>query len=322
LKTKFLLGAIAVAVFAVMGVIGLQQNTTTTSAANITGQTGCNGTIVAAGMTCDFTLTFFDDSVPASGVQATASGGILSSVSTNCAATMTIAGNGTAQIFAATDGTAASNCDTNNTAEQYTWTLRFTCPGTTTTATTFTIALSAPAAAAGLTNVGSLSPGLPVIPGTATPGIAIQCVPSLPGGNSTITIRKVDQFGQPIAASFSIQQGPFWVEVAKVNLGPTLAQNPCATDGTQGTFNIAGAGATCGSVGVISPAVFATGLPAGQYRVVEVAASNSWCTLVQVYNGNQGQNQAGTLPYSGSLLTQPVSLNLPDANILDLQLPS
>jgi hypothetical protein len=144
---------------------------------------------------------------------------------------------------------------------------------------------------------------------------------NLAGQNpNTIQIRKIDQFGQVVAAVFSIQQGPFWVEVARVNLGSTLAQNPCATDGTQGSFNIAGAGATCASVGVITPAVFASGLPAGQYRIVEVAGPNSYCTLVQVYNGNQGQNQAGTLPYSGSLLTQPVTLNLPDANILDLQL--
>jgi hypothetical protein len=152
--------------------------------------------------------------------------------------------------------------------------------------------------------------------------IQVQCVPTnLAGFNgSTITIRKVDQFGQPLAASFSIQQGPFWVEVAKVNLGSTLAQNPCATDGTQGTFNIAGAGASCSQVGVISPAVFASGLPAGQYRIVEVALTNSWCTLVQVYNGNQGQNQSGVLPFSGALLTQPVTVNLPDANPLDLQL--
>jgi hypothetical protein len=71
---------------------------------------------------------------------------------------------------------------------------------------------------------------------------------------------------------------------------------------------------------VISPAVFASGLPAGQYRIVEVAASNSWCTLVQVYNGNQGQNQSGVLPFSGALLTQPVTINVPDANPLDLQL--
>jgi hypothetical protein len=142
----------------------------------------------------------------------------------------------------------------------------------------------------------------------------------LPAGNSTITLRKVDQFGQPLTASFSIQQGPFWVEVARVNLGSTLAQNPCATDGTQGTFNITGAGATCGSVGVITPSTFPSGLPAGQYRIVEVALSNSFCTLVQVYNGNQGQNQAGILPFAGGLLTQPVTVNLPTANPLDLQL--
>jgi hypothetical protein len=48
--------------------------------------------------------------------------------------------------------------------------------------------------------------------------------------------------------------------------------------------------------------------------------TDSWCTLVQVYNGNQGQNQSGVLPFAGSLLVQPVTVNIPTANPLDLQL--
>ena len=312
MKTKFLLGAIVVAVLAVFGVIGLQQSSDT-EAANITGITGCNGTIVAVGTTCDFTISYFDDWSALSGVQAAATGGNLSSVSTTCTAGA-ITGNGTPTIFQATDGTAATNCDTNSTSEAYTWTIRYTC----TAAGNNTITVTAPAAAGGA-SVGSMSPGLPANAGILGQ-LLVQCNLSLPGGNSTITIRKVDQFGQPLQASFSIQQGPFWVEVARVNLGPTLAQNPCATDGTQGTFNITGAGASCGLVGVITPSTFLSGLPAGQYRVVEVAGPNSYCTLVQVYNGNQGQNQAGTLPYSGALLTQPVTLNLPTGNVLDAQL--
>jgi len=193
-----------------------------------------------------------------------------------------------------------------------------------------TIAVSAPASAGGAT-VGSLSPGLPALNGVPNT-IGVQCVPTLPTGNSTFTIRKIDQFGQPIAASFSIQAGPFWNEVVRVNLGPTITQNPCATDGTQGSFNLANTlpvitgqpssqyGFSCANVGVITPNTLPNGLPAGQYRVVEVAGPNSYCTLVQVYNGNQASNQQLTLPYSGAMLTQPVTVNLPSANILDLQL--
>jgi len=318
LKTKFLLGAIVVAVLAVFGVIGLQQSKTT-EAANITGISGCNGTIVIIGGTCDFTISFFDDWSALSGVQATAVGGTLSSISTSCAATMTITGSGTPQIFALTDGALATNCDANSTAEAYTWTIRYTCTAAS-VGVGNTITVNAPAAAGAGASVGSLSPGLPLGGALGAPGITVQCVLSLPTGNSTIAIRKVDQFGQPQAASFSIQQGPFWVEVARLNLFTTIAQNPCATDGTQGSFNIVGAGGSCANVGVVSPAVFPSGLPAGQYRVVEVAGPNSYCTLVQIYNGNQSQNQALTLPFSGAMLTQPVTVMLPDANILDLQL--
>jgi hypothetical protein len=311
LKTKFLLGAIVVAVLAVFGVIGLQQSPTT-EAANVTGISGCNGTTVAIATTCDFTISYFDDWSASSGVQATATGGTLSSVSTTCTAGAISSNAGLTQIFQSTDGTAATNCDTGTTSEAYTWTIRYTCN----TIGTNTLTVTAPTALAGA-SVGSISPGVPT---NGSGAMTITCVQSLPGGNSTLTIRKVDQYGQPLTASFSIQASPFWVEVARVNLGSTTAYNPCATDGTQGTFNISGAGALCSQTGVITPSIFASGLPAGQYRVVEVAGPSSTCTLVQVYNGNQAQNQSGVLPYSGSLLTQPVTLNLPDANILDLQL--
>jgi len=321
LKTKFLLGAVVVAVLAVFGVIGLQQ-TTNTQAANVTGISGCNGSAVAIGTTCDLTITFFDDWAGGmSGVQATAIGGTLASVSTSCAATMTITGNGTAQIFALTDGAAATNCDANSSSEQYTWTIRYSC----TVAGNNTITVNTPAAAGAGASVGSISPGVPANAGILGQ-LLVNCQSSLPSGNSTIAIRKIDQFGQPVAASFSIQQGPFWVEVARVNLFTSLAQNPCATDGTQGSFNLSGiagittVGSSCATVGVISPAVFSSGLPAGQYRVIEVAGPNSYCTLVQVYNGNQAQNQSNFSQYNSGLLTQPVTVNLPDANILDLQL--
>ncbi|HEY8741627.1 MAG TPA: hypothetical protein VIU62_00895, partial [Chloroflexota bacterium] len=132
---------------------------------------------------------------------------------------------------------------------------------------------------------------------------------------STLSIRKVDQFGQPLVASFSIQQGPFWIEVARVNLGATTAQNPCATDGT--------GGASCSLVGVISPNIFTSGLPSGTYRVIEIAGPNSYCTLVGVYNGiaysQQGQGAVNS-PFWGTPLVAPYQITLPDANPLDLQL--
>jgi hypothetical protein len=319
LKTKFLLGAVVVAVLAVFGVIGLQQSKDT-EAANVTGISGCNGSIVSLNSTCDFTITFQDDWTAVSGVQATATNGTLASVSTTCTNGTITNLPGNAQIFLASDGTTVpGNCDTNTTPEQYTWTIRYTCASVGNN----TITVTAPVAAGGAVSVGSLSPAIPV---NGSGVLAVTCVQGLPTGNSTLTIRKVDQFGQPLQASFSVQAGPFWVEVARINLGPTLAQNPCATDGTQGSFNLTGiagiatVGSTCASVGVITPALFPNGLPAGQYRVVEVAGPNSYCTLVQVYNGNQAQNQSNLLPYSGALLTQPVTVNLPDANTLDLQL--
>jgi len=288
LKTKFMLGAIVVAVLAVFGVIGLQQ-TKTTEAANITGITGCNGTIIAIGGTCDFTITFFDDWSAVSGVQATATGGNLSTVSTTCAATMTITGSGTPQIFANTDGILATHCDVNATAEQYTWVIRYTCT-TVSTGVGNPILVNAPLVAGAGASVGSLSPGLPLV--GAVPGINVQCVLTLPAGNSTIAIRKIDQFGQPLAASFSIQAGPFWTEVVRLNLGPNITQNPCDTNGTQGSWNFNNTvpaqvgypavqyGTSCNQVGVVTPNIFPTGLPAGQYRVVEVAGPNSYCTLV------------------------------------------
>ena len=188
MKTKFLLGAIVVAVLAVFGALGLQQSKDT-EAANITGITGCNGTIVALSMTCDFTITYFDDWSASSGVQAAAVNGTLASVSTSCTAATISSNVGLTQIFQATDGTAATNCDTNSTSEQYTWTIRYTCTAIGTNAITVT----APAALGGA-SVGSLSPGIPTL---GTGSFTVSCVQALPGGNSTVTIRKVDQFGQP-----------------------------------------------------------------------------------------------------------------------------
>jgi hypothetical protein len=98
LKTKFMLGAIVVAVLAVFGVIGLQQSKTT-EAANVTGFSGCVGSQVAVGYTCDLTVTFFDDWAGTnSNVAVTVTGGTLGQVSTTCVATVSITGGGTAAM--------------------------------------------------------------------------------------------------------------------------------------------------------------------------------------------------------------------------------
>ena len=345
MKTKALLGAIVVAVLAVMGIVGLQQPKST-EAGNILGISGCSATIVLQGQSCDFTITFQDDQT-LSAINASVDAGSLGSVSTTCTAA-TIQGTSTFSItlFDAGNSTAANpgpGCDTDAIQQIYTWTLRFTCPAVT-TARNILFTISAPATGAG-SQPGSLSPGLPGNQ-TGTPGtfnFEVQCVPQLTAGNngSTVTIRKIDQFGQPMASTFQILASPFFVPVAVVNLGSTIAQNPCATDGTQGSFNIPGAGGTCSAVGVITggpgiagvPAgctlaptntcagTFPSGLPAGQYRVVETGLSRSAnCTLVQVYNGNQAANQSNLLPFSGDMLFPAANIQIPSANILDLQL--
>jgi hypothetical protein len=116
LKTKFLLGAIVVAVLAVFGVIGLQQ-TKTTEAGNVVGITGCNGTIVVQGGTCDFSVTLFDD-ISASSVTVTAAAGTLSSVSIAPTCAVAATGGGSVAVNLADAG-----CDANTTSEQYVWTI-------------------------------------------------------------------------------------------------------------------------------------------------------------------------------------------------------
>jgi hypothetical protein len=224
-------------------------------------------------------------------------GGLISLVSTTCTGA-TITGNGGATMVIYDSGTnvppgqPSGPTGTTYTATQnpgpgcgavgvYTFVLSVMCPANITAQTNVDITVDS-LATTGLGSAtggggGSMGAGLPFIPGSATNGVRLVCLPANPQGNlaaSTIAIKKVDQFGQPVMASFSIQQGPFRVEVARVNLGSTVAQNPCATDGTTGLWPVgslpAGSGTSCTAAGVISPAVFATGLPAGQYRVVEI----------------------------------------------------
>jgi len=303
LKTKALLGALVVAVLAVFGVIGL-RNAPDAKAGDLAGATAFNPSAVLVGGSASTTLTLYDDrvgvgtistitaTVPA-GLTLTASSTVLASnIGTACAVSAT--GLGT-QVATLND----RDCDGNSTSEAWLWTLTVTC----TTAGTYTNAVTfAPNATGSIYN------------GTFATQ-PLTCLSTAVTGTNTLSIRKVDQFGQPLLASFSIQQGPFWVEVARVNLGATTAQNPCATDGT--------GGASCSLVGVISPNIFTNGLPSGTYRVIEIAGPNSYCTLVGVYNGiaysQQGQGAVNS-PFWGTPLVAPYQITLPDANPLDLQL--
>jgi len=306
LKTKALLGALVVAVLAVFGVIGL-RNAPDARAGDFAGATGFTPSTVLVGGTASSTITFYDDRpgtsnmiASAPGLTFTASSAVLASNSTvSCA--VSASGLGTSTLTLVDTG-----CDADTASQAWLWTVTVTC----TTAGNYTANFTP----SGFT--GSIYNG--------TAGSALQplaCVTSAVGGTNTITIRKVDQFGQPLQASFSIQQGPFWIEVPRVNLSYTVGadgrpnQNPCATDGT--------GAASCGLIGVISPNTFPNGLPNGSYRVIEIAGPNSYCTLVGVYNGfsyTTGAQGAVNNTYWGNPLVAPYQLTLPDANPLDTQL--
>jgi hypothetical protein len=306
LKTKALLGALVVAVLAVFGVIGL-RNAPDARAGNFGGATAFNPSALTVGSSGSSTVTIFDDQPGTSsmmvtttaGLNFTASSAVLSSNPTvSCA--VSASGLGT-QALTLNDAA----CDSDTVQTQWSWTVTVTCI----TAGTYTV---------NFTPVGFTGS---ILTGTVASNLQpVSCVTSATGSN-TISIRKVDQFGQPLLASFSIQQGPFWVEVARVNLSYTVGadgrpnQNPCATDGT--------GSASCGLLGVISPTTFPSGLPNGSYRVVEIAGPNSYCTLVGVYNGfsyTTGAQGAVNSTFWGNPVVAPYQITLPDANPLDLQL--
>jgi len=360
LKTKALLGALAIVALAVFGLVGFRQMPDANAGSPQT-LSGPNPSQQVAGLSSQVTLTFLSRVGTTNTIITAANTGAggaptVALVSTSCTAA-TITGNGTSALTIWDSGTnqpAAAGgpqsvtgvnpgpgCDglgvaptPTTVALSYTITVAVTCPAVTTaTPINITPSSNATTQTAPGSVGGSMGGALPLLPGTATPGVVLTCVPNNPQGAlaaGTIAIKKVDQFGQPLQASFSIQQGPFWVEVVRVNLGPNITYNPCATDGTTGLWPVGslpvGSGTSCATLGVITPQVYnastgsPSGLPAGQYRVVEVAGPNSYCTLVQVYNQNQSGSQALTLPYSGAMLTQPVTLNLPDAQQGDLLL--
>ena len=307
-----MLGAIVVAVLAVFGVIGLRQTNETEAGILANIGAGWNPTTVVVGGTSSINLTFYDDN--GSTVALALTGGIINAVTIpGCAATITGVGTANVVIYDAGGPSPANgtgcDADANNTV--YVATITATCS----TAGAMPLSITNPAIGpAVLGAMGSLLPGFTNQPASSN---VLQCLASNLTGNNpnTVSLRKIDQFGQPLAAQFSIQQGPFWVEVAKVSVGPAPQQNPCNTAGINPVT-----GATC-AAGQVTPAPFASGLPSGQYRIVEVAGPNSYCTLIQIYNGNTSPNgQALTQPNAGTFLTQPVTINLPDANPLDLDL--
>jgi hypothetical protein len=307
LKTKALLGALVVAVLAVFGVIGL-RNAPDARAGNFGGATAFNPSSLTVGSSGSSVVTVFDDqpgtssmmvTTSAAGLNFTASSVVLASNPTvSCA--VSASGLGTTTLTLAD-----ASCDSDTLQTQWSWTVTVTCI----TAGSYTV---------NFTPVGFTGS---ILTGTVASNIQpVSCVTSATGSN-TISIRKVDQFGQPLIASFSIQQGPFWVEVARVNLSYTVGadgrpnQNPCATDGT--------GSASCGLTGVISPNTFPQGLPNGSYRIVEIAGPNSYCTLVGVYNGfsyTTGAQGAVNSTFWGNPVVAPYQITLPDANPLDLQL--
>jgi hypothetical protein len=305
LKTKALLGALVVAVLAVFGVIGL-RNAPDAQAGDIAGATAFNPSSILVGGSASTTLTVFDDrfgstvtaNVPAGLLITNSSVVLASNIATTCSSTSALGGTS----ITLTDAT----CDANATSEPWLWTITVTCS----VAGTYTGATGAQAV--GISFV--LGAGGSIYNGTFATQ-ALTCLTSSATNPNTISIRKVDQFGQPLLASFSIQQGPFWIEVARINLGATTAQNPCDTTGAGGV--------SCSLVGVVTPNTFPNGLPSGNYRVVEIAGPNSYCTLVGVYNGfaySQGAAGAVNNTYWGTPLVAPYNITLPSANPLDLQL--
>jgi hypothetical protein len=302
LKTKVLLGAIAVMVLAVFGVVGFRQ-TDDTQAGSLVGSSGWNPSSITVSNSSTRVISFFDD-VGTTGVQLTIVNGIWtgSSLSPTCATAVTGLGTATITLL-------DFNCDANTTSELYSWSVTATCTAAGTMPVTYNVGATPITGAAG---VGSMLPGFI----NQTLDTLVCLAAPLAGNNpNTIAIRKIDQNGQNLSAVFSIQQGPFWVEVAKVSVGPAPQQNPCNTAGVNPVT-----GAAC-VAGQVTPAPFTTGLPNGTYRVVEVGVTNNWCTLVQIYNGNLAPNfQSLTQSNAGALLTQPVTVTLPDANPLDLQL--
>ena len=331
MRTKVLFGAIVVAVLAVFGALGLQQ-TKDTEAAWISGISGCNGTIVVSGNTCDFTVSFFDDN-GTTAINASAGGQVLSSVATTCSLA-TINGNGTPSITLFDAGTNVTanpgpGCDTDAPSQAYTWTIRITasCP---TASLNIPITVTAPATAgvggpAGGAGTGSMSPGLPGNQtgalGTSTVGLVCTPATCLALTARPITIRKVDQFGQPLAASFSIQQGPFWVEVVRVNLFRLWLRTPAPRTVPRARSTSPALAASCANVGVISPAV----LTRAACRPVSTASLRSLAPTATAPSSRsttatRARTSLARCPSAAALLTQPVTVNLPDANPLDLQL--
>jgi len=332
LKTKALLGALVIAVLAVFGVVGFRQahDAQADTIQSVGLAAGSSSTALPGGQ-----VTFSAVIYPGAPNTDTVTIGIPTGLATaNFTFVSTTPSCGVATINnAIVPPTATLNTSTcpgvsvgTVSVQPMTWLVTIQCtvanPTTASTPVTFT---------------GSGTPGV-----GSYPTQFVVCLAQSPAGSgtaatNTIMIHKVDQFGQNIQALFSIQQGPFWTEVARINLFATA--NPCDTTGSGGTPFVQN-GVTpatilgpCAQIGVVSPQTFPNGLPNGTYRIVEIASpsadayGNPTCTLIQVYNGVQANSVApansgfyGSVPQGANLLTQPVSLVLPDPNPLDLQL--
>jgi hypothetical protein len=325
LKTKALLGALVIAVLAVFGLVGLRQ-AQDAKADTIATVSAFNPTSTLVGGQSSFTIQIYPG---APNTDSVTIGIPTGAAAANFSFATTVPSCGTATI--------------NNAAVPPIATLNTTgCPGNGSVVPVMTWVVTIQCLTANPT--GTTTPiTVTSNPGTALAGVYptqfIACVTQSPAGagsaaTNSIMIHKVDQFGQNIQALFSIQASPFWNEVARVNLFATA--NPCDTAGNGGTpfvINSATSPSPCANIGVVSPQLFANGLPNGTYRVVEIASpsadayGNPTCTLVQVYNGISANGQSpanagfyGSVPQGADLLTQPVTLTLPDPNPMDLQL--
>ena len=219
LETKALLGALVVAVLAVFGVIGL-RNAPDAQAGDIAGATAFNPSSILVGGSATTTLTVFDDRFGSTVTANVAAGLIItnssvvlaSNIATSCSATSALGGTSVTLTDA--------SLDTNSTSRS---------PGCgrhghpRTTAGSYTGATGAQTV--GISFV--LGAGGSIYNGTFATQ-ALTCLTRSATNPNTISIRKVDQFGQPLLASFSIQQGPFWIEVARINLGAYHDSEPPA----------------------------------------------------------------------------------------------
>ena len=141
-----------------------------------------------------------------------------------------------------------------------------------------------------------------------------DCVASADASTTTLSVKKIDQFGNLRSAVFAIQQEVFagqWITVATMQVGST-SNNPCLSTAACTT------NPSVITQGVLPPAVTGAGvtLASGTYRVIEIGGpatggNPTLCTLVEVRDGDT--TLSGTNPPQGSneLRLQPVTVTIP-----------